>query len=596
MPALSTLLPWLREVDRTTLKADLGAGLLGAVLALPQGVAFATLAGLPPQYGVYGAVVPCIVAALAGSSRHVVTGPTNANSLALLAALSPLALAGSGPYIDLALAVTLLVGLLQLTVGALRLGAVANFISPSVLLGFMSGAAVLIGLYSLKDLLGLSPPLGTSAFGVLGYVVAHPLAIHWPSLVIGVVTLVATLLLRRLRPRWPTMLLGLLAGCLSAWILERSVAGAAQGIATVGRIPSALPPFHLPNVTLQDLGNLSGIAVALTLVALGQSLSIAKAVAQRSGQRLDVNREFRGQGLANLVGGCFSAYVSCGSLNRSMPNFEAGARTPLAAVFAALLVVALVAFGGALIAAIPLAAIAATLLLVARGLLDLGRWREVLRVSRTEALVAGVTLLATLTIPLDRAVLLGTLVSLVAYLYRTSHPAIRPLVPDPRTPERRFTPLDELGQPAQECPQLKLVRVEGSVFFGAVPHVGDQLDGFRSAQPGQKHALFMTKSMNFIDLAGNDLWRREWRERRAQGGDLYFHRPRTPVLQLFAKTGFLKELGDGHIFSSKDQALRSIYPRLDPGVCRSCTARTFVECAARAAEQAPGADATRADC
>ncbi len=158
-------------------------------------------------------------------------------------------------------------------------------------------------------------------------------------------------------------------------------------------------------------------------------------------------------------------------------------------------------------------------------------------------LVAGVTFLATLTIPLDRAVLLGTLVSLVAYLYRTSHPAIRPLVPDPRTPERRFTPLDELGQPAQECPQLKLVRVEGSVFFGAVPHVGDQLDGFRRAQPGQKHALFMTKSMNFIDLAGNDLWRREWRERRAQGGDLYFHRPRTPVLQLFAKTGFLKGAG-----------------------------------------------------
>jgi len=390
------------------------------------------------------------------------------------------------------------------------------------------------------------------------------------------------------------MLLGLLAGCLCAWLLERSLPGAAQGIATVGRIPSALPPFHLPKVTLQDLGNLSGIAVALTLVALGQSLSIAKAVAQRSGQRLDINREFIGQGLANLAGGCFSAYVSCGSLNRSMPNLEAGARTPLAAVFAALLVVALVAFGGALIAAIPLAAISATLLLVARGLLDLGRWREVLRVSRTEALVAGVTFLATLTIPLDRAVLLGTLVSLVAYLYRTSHPAIRPLVPDGSTPERRFTPLDELGHQAQECPQLKLVRVEGSVFFGAVQHVTEQLDGFRRAQPGQKHALFMTKSMNFIDLAGNDLWRREWRERRGLGGDLYFHRPRTPVLQLFAKTGFLKELGEGHVFSSKDQALRSIYPRLDAEICRTCTARTFVECAARAAE--PAKDASRPDC
>lgn len=578
---LTQVFPWLALVDRFSWRHDLNAGLLGAVLALPQGVAFATLAGLPPQYGVYGAVVPCIVAALAGSSRHVITGPTNANSLALMAALAPLAIVGSTHYIDLALAVTIMVGVLQLMVGGFRLGALANFVSPSVLLGFTTGAAVLIALFALKDLFGLSPPPGTSAFSILGLIALHPGSLHWQAPLVGAVTLLATLALRQWRPRWPTMLLGLLAGFACAQILMW-VQGEGAHIAVVGPIPSALPPFRVPDVSWQDLGELSSIALALTLVALGQSLSISKAVAARSGQTLNVNREFVGQGLSNAVGGLFSAYVSCGSLNRSMPNLEAGARTPLAAVFAALLVVVLVAFGGGLIAQIPLAAIAATLLLVAYGLIDIARWKQVLSVSRTETLVAGVTFLATLSIPMDRAVLLGTLVSLVAYLYRTSHPAIRPLLPSP-TADRRFTPIDELPLPVgEECPQLKLVRVEGSVYFGAVQHVTDQLQLFRRLKPDQRHALFMVKSMNFIDLAGNDLWQHEMRERRAVGGDIYFHRPRTPVMQMLGETGMLTELGDGHVFASKDQALRSIYERLDPERCRTCSVRVFKECEARA--------------
>ncbi|GGK10541.1 SulP family inorganic anion transporter [Pseudomonas matsuisoli] len=581
-PRLTQLFPWFALVDRFSWRHDMSAGLLGAVLALPQGVAFATLAGLPPQYGVYGAVVPCIIAALAGSSRHVVTGPTNANSLALMAALSPLALVGSAHYIDLALAVTIMVGLLQLLVGGFRLGALANFISPSVLLGFTSGAAVLIALFALKDFLGLALPPGTSAFGILAFIAMHPGEIHWQALLVGAVTLAATLALRRWRPRWPTMLLGLLAGFACAQLLS-VIQRAHAGIEIVGPIPSALPPFHVPDVNMTALGELSSIALALTLVALGQSLSIAKAVAARSGQTLDVNREFVGQGLANAIGGLFSSYVSCGSLNRSMPNLQAGAKTPLAAVFAAVLVVVLVAFGGGLIELIPLAAIAATLLLVAYGLVDVQRWKEVLAVSRTESVVAGVTFFATLSIPLDRAVLLGTLVSLVAYLYRTSHPAIRPLLPATHTPERRFTPIEELPLPhGEECPQLKLVRVEGSVYFGAAQHVSDQLQLFRRQKPEQRHALFMVKSMNFIDLAGNDLWRHEMQERRACGGDIFFHRPRTPVMQMFAQTGLLEKLGDGHIFSSKDQALRSIYEHLDINVCRTCTARVFKECQSRA--------------
>lgn len=578
---LQRLLPWTQRVSRTTLRADVVAGLLGAVLVLPQGVAFATLAGLPPEYGIYTAVVPCIVAALFGSSWHVMSGPTNANSLALFAMLSPVAFAGSPAYIGLALSVTILVGLMQLAVGTLRLGTLANFISPSVLLGFTCGAATLIGLYALKDLFGLAVPTGTSAFGVLRFLFDNVDAINWGAATVGAVTLGATLLFKRLGKRLPFMLLGLLAGYGVALLLNRTGWGGGHHVNVVGSIPSAIPSFHVPDISWRSVPDLFGIASALTIVALGQSISIAKAVALRSGQHIDANREFIGQGLSNIAGGLFSGYISCGSLNRSVPNFEAGAKTPLASVFSALWLVALVAVSAPLLAQIPLAAIAAMLLLVAWGLFDLARLRRIAALSRTEFAIAVGTFAATLVIRLEMAVLLGTILSLVAYLYRTSRPAVRSLVPDADDPGRRFTPLDELRRPQPECPQLKLLRMEGAIYFGAVQYVTDRLHWLRAVNASQKHLLAMTKSMNFIDLAGAEMWEAELAERRAAGGDLYFHRPRTQVLQTWEQTGFTTKLGTDHVFLTKRQALHTIIAQLSPDVCAQCQVRIFEECAQR---------------
>lgn len=590
-PALQRWFPWFRRVTPLTLRADLIAGLLGAVLVLPQGVAFATLAGLPPQYGIYTAVIPCIVAALFGSSWHVMSGPTNANSLALFAMLSPVAFAGSPAYIALALAVTMLVGLLQLAVGALRLGSLANFISPSVLLGFTCGAATLIGLYALKDLFGLAVPTGTSAFGVVRFLFENVDAINVSALIVGAVTLAVTVAIKRVSRRLPFMLLGLLAGYSVALLLNHSGWGGAQHVNVVGPIPSAIPPFHVPDINWRTVPDLLGIAAALTIVALGQSISIAKAVALRSGQHVDANREFIGQGLSNIAGGLFSGYISCGSLNRSMPNFEAGAQTPLASVFSALLLVVLVMVSAPLLAQIPLAAIAAMLLLVAWGLFDFQRLRRIARLSRTEFAIALGTFAATLVIRLEMAVLLGTILSLVAYLYRTSRPAVRSLVPDADDPGRRFTPLDELRRPQPECPQLKLLRMEGAIYFGAVQYVTDRLHWLRTVDAEQKHLLAMTKSMNFIDLAGAEMWEAELAERRATGGDLYFHRPRTQVLETWDQTGFAAKLGGDHIFPTKRQALHTIIATLSPEICAQCQARIFEECAQRpggpACQQAP---------
>ena len=294
----------------------------------------------------------------------------------------------------------------------------------------------------------------------------------------------------------------------------------------------------MPAIDLRLLPDLVGIAFALTIVALGQSISIAKAVAARSGQHIDANREFRGQGLSNIVGGLFSSYVSCGSLNRSLPNLDAGARTPLAAVFASLWLLLLAAVSAPLLALIPMAAIAALLLLIAWSLFDLAGWRQLWRFSRQDFAVAAATFAATVSIRLEVAILLGTILSLVTFLYRTSKPAIRIMGFDGTAPARPFVVRSDVPEPLPECPQVKMIRMEGEVYFGAVSHVSDLLRDLRAPANSPKHLLVMSKSMNFIDLAAADMWRAEMMTRRSAGGDLYFHRPRAPVLELWQRPAF----------------------------------------------------------
>lgn len=550
--------PWVRSVDRRTLRADGQAALVGALVVLPQGIAFASLAGLPPAWGLYTSVVPCIVAALMGSGRLMVSGPTNATSLALAAMMAPLAAAGTPLYLQLALVATFAMGLVQAALGALRLGALANFVSPSVLLGFTSGAAVLIAGHAAADLIT-----------------------GWPAAGVGALTLAAALIAQRWFGGGLHLLVALVVGGLGAAGLHQ----AGFEVDTVGRIAARLPEMHAPALTAEDLRRLAGIALALAVISLGQTMAVGKAMAGRQGELFDPNRECLAQGTSNMVGSFFSCFVSCGSLNRSLVNEQAGARTPLAAVFSALIVVVLVLAGGPVLQWIPIAAIAALLLLVAWGLVDRGHWARVMRLDRSETAIAAGTFLATLAVSLEVAILGGVTASLVTYLYRSARPALRSMGfdrPAADAASRPFVVID--GAPAgalPECPQLKLLRMEGSVYFGAVAHVGEHLHRLRLGPVVQRHLLVMAKSMSSLDLAGADLWEAERIRRAALGGDLYFHRPRPQVMDIWRRSGFLDRLGAGHIFDSKPAALAAIVPRLDDAICAGCTVRLFNECAAR---------------
>lgn len=560
-PLLHRTWPWLADVDARSLRADATAALLAAVLVLPQAIAFAALAGLPTSWGLLTAAVPCVVAALAGSSRHVLTGPTNALSLALAASLAPLAALGSAEYLRLALVVTFFIGVVQVGVALLRLGVLAHFIAPSVLLGFTTGAAVLIAWHALKGLSGW-PTLSPWALGL------------------GLFTLGLALGLRRLRPSAPTLLLALVAGTLAG---AAATAWGGASLLRIGALPQTWPHWQMPVINLDDVPQLATIALALTIVALGQSVAIAKALAARSGQVLDVNRECLGQGLANMTGPFFSCFAACGSLNRSVPHLDAGARTPLAGVMAAALLLVGLAVAAPLLAWVPLAAINAMLLLVAWSLVDRVQWRELWLLDRREAGVAAGTLAATLLLPMEVAVLSGVAASLVVYLHRTAHPALRVMgfatPPAAASAAGTVRPFVVVEPGAPQCPQLTLLRMEGSLYFGAVAHVADALQALREQHPPARHLLVMAKSMNFIDHAGAVLWETERRRRVEMGGGLYFHRPRPEVVLTWHKSGFIARLGQDSLFADKRSAIAAIVPRLDGAVCATCRLRVFDECA-----------------
>ncbi len=566
-------LTWLPQTNRMTARADLLAGLTGSVIVLPQCVAFAALAGMPIEYGLYTAMVPAIVAALFGSSWHLVSGPTNAISIVLFASLVPLAEPGSAHYVELALTVALLCGALQLAMGLARLGALVNFISHTVIVGFMAAAAVVIIDAQLKTFFGIEIPRGANFIETWGTLLTHLGSIDPQVTAVSVITLVAAIVIRRYRPRWPYMVIAMIVGGLAAFAIMRASSGD-TGITTVGALPASLPPLSLPGLSIVSLQETAGIALAITILGLTEAVSIARSIAVRSGQRIDSNQEFIGQGLSNIAGAFTSSYASSGSFNRSGVNYDAGARTPLAAAFSALFLLAILFVVAPLAAYLPHAAMAAVLLIVAWGLIDFRGIRQIVRASRSEASVLALTFFSGIFISLEFCILAGVLLSLLLYLNRTSRPALIVLAPMSATGGRRFVPIEE----ARNCPQLLIVRVDGSLFYGAVDHVRDRLLVLAGGGTGARHLLLVGDGINLIDIAGAHLLEQEATRLAAAGGALYLARIKPPVLEVLERTGALSVIGTDNVFDTKALALATIHRRLDTAVCRACDLRPFEEC------------------
>jgi SulP family sulfate permease len=570
---LFPFLLWWPLVNRRSLRDDLLAGFSGALIVLPQGVAFATIAGLPPQYGLYAAMMPAVIGALFGSSWHLVSGPTTAISIAVFAALSHQAEPGSAQYINLVLTLTFLVGVFQLVLGLARMGALVNFISHTVVIGFTAGAAILIAASQVRNFFGIDIPRGTPFYEIIRQLVVQAGNINPWVAGVGGVTLATGILARRHLKKVPYMIAAMIVGSIVAEILNLWQGQDATGIRTVGALPAQLPPLSMPDFSLDTLRHTLGPALVITMLALTEAVSISRAIAVRSEQRIDANQEFIGQGLSNLVGSFFSAYASSGSFNRSGVNYEAGARTPLASIFATVFLLLVLLLVAPLAAYLPNAAMGGILFLVAWGLIDFHHIGHIWHTSKAESLILAATLVGTL-FNLEAGIFIGVFLSLVMYLYRSSKPEIVPVVPAPEEGAYHF--VRAKGRP--ECPQLRVVRINGSVYFGAASYVQQALQQIDEDNPQQKSVLIAASSLNTIDIAGAEVLAQEARRRRRLGGGLYFYRLNRPTYEFLRQGGYTRDVGEGAFFPVMTDVTSALYWTLDPDICRRCKTRIFKPC------------------
>jgi SulP family sulfate permease len=477
---------------------------------------------------------------------------------------------GGAKFLAAASLMAVMVGIVQILLGVSRLGLLVNFVSDSVIIGYTAGAGILIAANQLRHLLRLDVPSSSRLLTTLNDVLFHLSVTHWPSLLIGLGTIVFLLLQRRFLPKWPGPLLVMIVSAALVGVMGLD----AQGVEIIGEIPTSLPPltdFSLWNFDL--IYDLSSGALAISAIGLVQAIAIARSIAGQSRQRLDSNQEFIGQGIANLLSGLFSGYSVSGSISRSAMNYELRARTPVSSVFSGVFVLIAMFIFAPYAAYVPRSALAGVLMVVALGMIDAGEIKRILRGTRGDAAIMVATFFGMLFLPLQFAVLLGILLSFAVYMLRTSIPRVVPVLPSAGF--HHFT-----AQPdRQPCPQLGILDILGDLYFGAVNHIADSIQAHMEANPNQRFLLLRMFSVNQIDISGIHALEAVVDAYRARGGDVYLMRVHERVFERLKSTEFYDYLGADH-FLSYNTAIEYLFQHvLDPTICiYECDTRVFLEC------------------
>lgn len=558
-----------REYDRINLRPDLIAGLTVAVILLPQAIAFALIAELPPQMGIYTAIIAAVIAGLWGSSHQTHTGPTNALSLLVLSILLGNFIPGSPDFILAAGMLALMAGLFQLGLGLARLGMLVNFVSHSVIIGFATGAGLLIAIRQIPPLLGIT----VEGENILEFLRGIGEGLTETNLIaagLGIGTIVLILGLRQINRRIP----GALIAMVVASVLVFTFNLVEQGVAVIGELPQSLPPLaDLPLLDLSFITRLSTGALAVAAIALVETTAISRSIATQTGQRLDSNQEFVGQGLANITVGLFSGYPCAGSFSRSAVNFNAGAKTSVASLLSALFLLIAVFATAPMARYLPRTALAGVLIVVAIGMIDRKEIVRIWRGTRGDALIMLVTFIGTIFIDIAFAILAGILISFALYLYRTSVPRVHQVVPDDQY--KHFT--YQKNKP--NCPQLGVIDILGDLYFGAVNHVEETIYHYMEQNPSQRFLLIRMHNVNHCDFSGIHMLENVVRTYRERGGDVFMVRVDYRVNKIMTSTGFCDRFGWQN-FLTEDLAVSHIfYKHLDPAVCiYECPVKVFKEC------------------
>ncbi len=538
----------LTEYFTSHLRGDINAGFTVGVLLIPQGMAYASIAGLPPVYGLYTALVPLLVYAVFGTSRQLAVGPVAMDSLLVASGVSALALAGSDRYIELALGLALLTGTFQFLFGLLRLGFLVHFLSRPVISGFTSAAAVIISLHQVPNLLGI-PVERASTPLMFGKILLSLPDAHLSTAFLGLASIAVILLFKRRLPKVPAALAVVVAGILFVRLLGLKDIG----VDIVGAVPAGLPEFHLPSISVADAQLLLPAALSLALMGYLEAVSIAQSVRPPDEQPDgDSNRELIALGISNAVGAVFQSYAMTGSFSRSAVNAQAGARTKFAAVISAGIVALVLLFFADWFYHLPKAVLAAIIVVAVSGLFDRELPAYLYRTNKEEFAMLMLTFAITFIFGIVPGIGAGVLVSLLLLIRRTTSPHYAVLGRIPGTTDyrnvRRFGDLDT-------SPEILVFRYDAQLFFANIDHFLESLRKQIRCRPGLQLVLLHCGSIHFVDSTALSELRRLIADLHKQDIEVYFTALIGPVRDFFRRTGFFEEIGEDKFFLQPQQAV-----------------------------------------
>ncbi|MBQ22486.1 MAG: sodium-independent anion transporter [Flavobacteriales bacterium] len=539
---------WFPKLSKKSVQNDLIAGLTVGVMLVPQGMAYALLAGLPPVFGLYAALVPQIIYAMMGTSRQLSVGPVAMDSLLVASGLAALNLSGIDEYLSMAIFLAFFMGLIQIILGLLRMGFLVNFLSKPVISGFTSAAAIIIGLSQLKYLLGISFESSNKIHLIIFEVFEKVSQIHFITLLIGLTGIILLVFIKKLNPSIPGALIVVIA---SSFLIKYF--GDELGVSIVGLVPEGLPSFRFPEIEISNISKILSLALTLSLIAFMEAISVAKAIEEKKDYSIKPNQELIALGTSNIIGSLFQSYPTTGGFSRTAVNDQAGAKTGLASIISALVVGLTLLFLTPLFYYLPNTILASIIMVAVFNLIDFKTPRKLLKSSKSEFYVLLFTFFITLFIGIKEGIILGVLISLLLLVYRSTQPHVAVLGKIRGT--NYFKDVDRFNDEIETYENLLLVRFDEQIYFGNCQFFKEQLFERIDQKKGKLNVVILSSGgINYIDSSGMKILNEIISILKSKNIRFYMAGAIGPVMDSLFQSGVAKAIGGHHFFANTQQA------------------------------------------